>query len=79
MTDTPEQDEAFTEVASTLADSQFLILPDEKGAGKLSDALQECLLKMMWKGYSELVEASDGAIFGEYLESPDMDSFGVAK
>ena len=79
MTDIPERDEAFTEVVSTLADSLFLILSDDKGDGKLADALQECLLKMMWKGFWDLVENSDGPIFGEYLESPETDSVGVAK
>ena len=79
MTDTPERDEAFTEVVSTLADSLFLVLSDDKGEGQLSDALQECLLKMMWQGYWALVENSEGGIFGEYLESPETDSVGVAK
>ena len=79
MTDTPERDEAFTEVVSTLADSLFLVLSDDKGEGQLSDALQECLLKMMWQGYWALVENSEGGIFGEYLESPETDCVGVAK
>jgi hypothetical protein len=34
---------------------------------------------MMWQGYWALVEDSDGAIFGEYLESPDTDNFAVAE
>ena len=79
MTDTPERDEAFTEVVSTLADSLFLILSDDKGEGQLSDALQECLLKMMWKGFWDLVENSYGPIFGDYLEGPDENNFGVAQ
>ena len=65
--------------ALSFADKPDEIITDEKGDGKLADALQECLLKMMWKGYWELVEASDGAIFGEHLESPDLDSFGIAE
>ena len=65
--------------ALSFADKPDEIITDEKGDRKLSDALQECLLKMMWKGYWELVEASDGAIFGEYLESPDENNFGIAE
>ena len=65
--------------ALSFADNPDEIITDDVGVGKLSDALQECLLKMMWKGYWELVEASDGPIFGEYLESLDTDSAGVAK
>ena len=65
--------------ALSFADNPDEIITDEKGDGKLADALQECLLKMMWKGYWDLVENSDGPIFGEYLESPDTDICGVAK
>ena len=65
--------------ALSFADKPDEITTDEKSEGKLSDALQECLLKMMWKGYWDLVENSDGPIFGEYLESPETDSVGVAK
>ena len=32
-----------------------------------------------WQGGWAIVENSDGAIFGEYLESSDTDSFGVAE
>jgi hypothetical protein len=65
--------------ALSFADDPDEIITDDKGEGDLSDALQECLLKMMWQGYWALVEDSDGAIFGEYLESPDTDICGVAK
>jgi len=65
--------------ALSFADDPDEIITDDKGEGQLLDALQECLLKMMWQGYWALVENSDGAIFGEYLESPDTDSFGVAE
>ena len=65
--------------ALSFADKPDEIITDEKGDGKLADALQECLLKMMWKGFWDLVENSDGPIFGEYLESPESDSFGIAE
>ena len=65
--------------ALSFTDEPGKIITDEKGGEQLSDALQECLLKMMWQGYWALVEDSDGAIFGEYLESPDTDNFAVAE
>ena len=65
--------------ALSFADDPGKIITDDKGGEKLSDALQECLLKMMWQGYWALVEDSDGAILGEYLESPDVDSFEVTE
>jgi hypothetical protein len=65
--------------ALSFADEPVKIITDKKGGEQLSDALQECLLKMMWQGYWALVEDSDGAIFGEYLESPDTDNFAVAE
>ena len=65
--------------ALSFADKPDEIITDDKGEGDLADALQECLLKMMWQGFWALVEDSDGPIFGEYLESPDTDTFGVAK
>ena len=65
--------------ALSFADDPDEIITDDKGEGDLSDALQECLLKMMWQGYWALVEDSDGPIFGEYLESPDTDNFAVAE
>ncbi len=34
MTDTPEQDEAFTEVVTTLADSLFLKFSDDRETGE---------------------------------------------
>jgi hypothetical protein len=65
--------------ALSFADNPDELITDENGSGQLSDALQECLLKMIWKGFWDLVEDSDGAIFGEYLESPDENNFGVAQ
>jgi len=65
--------------ALSFADNPDEIVTDDHGEGDLSDALQECLLKMMWQGFWALVEDSDGPIFGEYLESPDTDNFAVAE
>ena len=65
--------------ALSFADEHGKIITDDKGGEKLSNALQECLLKMMWHGYWALVEDSDGPILGEYLESPETDAVGVAK
>jgi hypothetical protein len=65
--------------ALSFADNPDEIVTDDQGEGDLSDALQECLLKMMWQGFWALVEDSDGPIFGEYLESPDTDNFAVAE
>ena len=63
--------------ALSFADNPDEIKTDKKGDGKLADALQECLLKMMWQGYWELVEAGHGPFLDEYLESLDLDSFEV--
>jgi len=65
--------------ALSFADNPDELITDDKGEGQLSDALKECLLKMMWQGFWALVEDSDGPIFGEYLESPDTDNFAVAE
>ena len=65
--------------ALSFADDPDEIITDDQGEGQLSDALEECLLKMMWQGFWALVEDSDGPIFGEYLESPDTDDFAVAE
>jgi hypothetical protein len=65
--------------ALSFADNPDEIVTDDHGEGDLSDALQECLLKMMWQGFWALVEDSDGPIFSEYLESPDTDKFVVAE
>ena len=65
--------------ALSFADNPDELITDDKGEGQLSDALEECLLKMMWQGFWALVEDSDGPIFGEYLESPDTDNFAVAE
>ena len=65
--------------ALSFADDPDEIITDDQGEGQLSDALEECLLKMMWQGFWALVEDSDGSIFGEYLESPDTDNFAVAE
>ena len=65
--------------ALSFANNPDEIITDDQGEGQLSDALEECLLKMMWQGYWALVEDSDGPIFGEYLESPETDNFAVAE
>ena len=65
--------------ALSFADEPGKIITDDKGGEKLSNALQECLLKMMWQGYWALVEDSDGPILGEYLESPETDAFEVTE